>query len=264
MSSAVPLAPVPLSSEEARAMRHRTMKKHHIAIMLVHWFNAATWILELTTGAALITSRLFRVAPDWYTMLFTGVFGTRANLLRFHVALGTLWVVVLLPYAVFGFRNYLSTEILNFFERDDRRWLLIRLRMILRRTDEPLPPQGAYNAGQKAFALVVWSMVPVVAATGLVMAYQLLPTRAVGWSVVIHYLAVGAVVSGLFIHVYMGAVFPEEKPAFFSMITGNVNELFAYRHHFKWWRDVKLAEQARERKEPPEPLTSDQPASPQH
>jgi cytochrome b subunit of formate dehydrogenase len=33
------------------------------------------------------------------------------------------------------------------------------------------------------------------------------------------------------------------------MLTGNVNELFAYSHHFKWWRKVKLAEQARERKQ---------------
>ena len=44
------------------------------------------------------------------------------------------------------------------------------------------------------------------------------------------------------IHVYMGAVFPEEKPAFFSMITGTVNELYAYRHHFKWWKEVKMQE----------------------
>ena len=49
------------------------------------------------------------------------------------------------------------------------------------------------------------------------------------------------------IHVYMGAVFPEEKPAFFSMITGTVNELFAYTHHFKWWREMKLEEGAWER-----------------
>jgi len=40
----------------------------------------------------------------------------------------------------------------------------------------------------------------------------------------------------------MAAIFPEEKPAFFSMITGNVHELFAYSHHFKWWREVKLEE----------------------
>jgi hypothetical protein len=41
----------------------------------------------------------------------------------------------------------------------------------------------------------------------------------------------------------MGAVFPEEKPAFYSMITGAVNELYAYHHHFKWWREVKVQEQ---------------------
>jgi len=53
---------------------------------------------------------------------------------------------------------------------------------------------------------------------------------------------VTSVVAGLMVHVYMGAVFPEEKPAFFSMITGTVNELFAYSHHFKWWRTVKQEE----------------------
>jgi hypothetical protein len=37
----------------------------------------------------------------------------------------------------------------------------------------------------------------------------------------------------------MAAVFPEEKPAFFSMITGSVNELYAFRHHFKWWKEMR-------------------------
>jgi cytochrome b subunit of formate dehydrogenase len=41
------------------------------------------------------------------------------------------------------------------------------------------------------------------------------------------------------IHAYMAAVFPEEKPAFFSMITGNVNELYAFHHHFKWWKEIR-------------------------
>jgi formate dehydrogenase subunit gamma len=53
------------------------------------------------------------------------------------------------------------------------------------------------------------------------------------------------VVSGLLVHVYMGAVFPEEKPAFFSMITGHVDELYAYSHHFKWWREEKVAQYER-------------------
>jgi cytochrome b subunit of formate dehydrogenase len=61
------------------------------------------------------------------------------------------------------------------------------------------------------------------------------------------------VVSGLMIHVYMGAVFPEEKPAFYSMITGVVNELYAYHHHFKWWREVKVQEQRWRQERTPQP-----------
>ncbi len=28
------------------------------------------------------------------------------------------------------------------------------------------------------------------------------------------------------------------------MITGKVDELYAYHHHFKWWRDVKVEQRA--------------------
>jgi formate dehydrogenase subunit gamma len=110
---------------------------------------------------------------------------------------------------------------------------------ILKRTSEPLPPQGIYNAGQKLFAMMVYAMVPVIMSSGLVMTFHLFATSVVGWAALVHFAAVGAVLSGLMVHVYMAAVFPEEKPAFFSMITGNVNELYAFRHHFKWWSEVR-------------------------
>jgi len=61
----------------------------------------------------------------------------------------------------------------------------------------------------------------------------------------LHFTAVGLVASGLMIHVYMAAVFPEEKPAFFSMITGSVDELYVSSHHFKWWREEKEKQLAR-------------------
>jgi cytochrome b subunit of formate dehydrogenase len=61
------------------------------------------------------------------------------------------------------------------------------------------------------------------------------------------------VVSGLMVHMYVGVVFPEEKPAFCSMITRTVDELYAYRHHFKWWRKVKMQEADAEAQHPSEP-----------
>jgi formate dehydrogenase subunit gamma len=235
--------PVPqLTAAQADQLSQRQVKKHDVAIMLLHWFNALVWLLELTTGAALLTSSSLRIAPAWYIQMVQGFFGTKADLLRFHIAVGIAWIVVFAAYATFGFRTYLRKEVLQreiSVDHDDLQWLRIRCLRLLKRTTEPLPPQGVYNAGQKLFAVVVYAMVPVIMASGLIMTFHLLGTAAVGWAAVVHFAAVGAVLAGLMIHVYMAAVFPEEKPAFFSMITGNVNELYAFNHHFKWWNEMR-------------------------
>jgi formate dehydrogenase subunit gamma len=246
MGTAIQTVPTPLTSEQAEVMAQRQIKKHHVAIVLLHWFNATTWLLELSTGAGLIVSPNYRFAPIWYLQMMDGIFGSRANMLRFHIAVGLTWITVFLVYAIFGFRNYLHTEVLQHeigLDADDVRWLKIRTLMLVGRTQEHLPPQGVYNAGQKLFALLVYSAVPIIMLTGLTMTFHWFGTAIVAWAMVMHYFAVGMVVSGLMIHVYMGAVFPEEKPAFYSMITGTVNELYAYHHHFKWWREVKVQEQ---------------------
>lgn len=246
-ASAFPTVPTPLTGEQAEAMAQRQIKKHHVAIVLLHWFNAISWLLELSTGAGLIVSPYYRFAPMWYLQMMEGIFGARANMLRFHIAIGLTWTAVFLVYAIFGFRNYLRIEVLQNeigLDRDDVLWLKVRTLLLLGRTKDPLPPQGAYNAGQKLFALLVYTMVPLIMLTGLSMTFHWFGTAFVAWAMVLHFFAVGMVVSGLMIHVYMGAVFPEEKPAFYSMITGVVDELYAYRHHFKWWRAVKIQEEA--------------------
>jgi formate dehydrogenase subunit gamma len=247
-TDAIPALPVPLTADEAEAMFQRRLKKHDVAIVWLHWFNAATWILEVTTGAALIVSPYFRFAPSWYITMVEGSFGGRANLLAFHIALGLTWIGVFLVYGIFGFRSYLHYEVLRkeiALDWDDVRWLLIRTLGIIGRSKEPLPPQGSYNAGQKLFGLAVYSLMPVVMVTGLMMTFGWPSPAIVGWAVVVHFTAVGLVVSGLMIHVYMAAIFPEEKPAFFSMLTGSVDELYAYSHHYKWWREEKLKQRAR-------------------
>lgn len=241
-----PITPAPLTAEQAEAMSQRRIKKHHVAIILLHWFNAIVWLAELSTGAALIRSPYFRIVPFWYIDLIQGIFGSRANMLRFHIAVGVTWTIVFLVYGIFGFRTYVAKQVLEkeiSLDRDDFEWLRIRALRMLDRTNEKLPPQGSYNAGQKLFALLVYTMIPLVMISGLIMALHLVSTTVVAWAVVIHFAAVGLVVSGLVIHVYMGAVFPEEKAAFFSMITGMVSELYAYRHHFKWWKEVKMEEE---------------------
>ncbi|MGC2196081.1 MAG: cytochrome b/b6 domain-containing protein [Terriglobales bacterium] len=245
-TSTIQTVPTPLTGEQAAEMAQRQIKKHHVAIVLLHWFNATTWLLELATGAGLIVSSNYRFAPIWYLQMIEGLFGSRANMLRFHIAVGLTWIIVFLVYAIFGFRNYVHVEVLQHeigLDQDDLRWLKVRTLWLFGRTEEPLPPQGVYNAGQKLFALLVYSAIPIIMLTGLEMTFHWFSTALVAWAMIVHYLAVAMVVSGLMIHVYMGAVFPEEKPAFYSMITGVVNELYAYQHHFKWWREVKVQEQ---------------------
>jgi cytochrome b subunit of formate dehydrogenase len=44
------------------------------------------------------------------------------------------------------------------------------------------------------------------------------------------------------VHVYMGAVFPEEKEAFFSMFSGKVSAWYARAHHEKWYYQKVLEE----------------------
>ena len=239
----VPATPVPLSAEEAHLLSQSHIKKHQVAIVLLHWFNAMVWGLELSTGAALIVAPDYRFMPMWYIHMMDSLAGSHANLLRMHIAVGIIWTIVFLVYAIFGWRHYLHTEVLRKeigIDRDDINWLRIRLLLLLNRTREDLPPQGAYNAGQKLYAMLIYTMVPVIMITGWIMAFHLLGTFAIQWAMLLHFLAAGMVVSGLMVHIYMGAVFPEEKPAFYSMITGSVDELYAYRHHFKWWKEVKV------------------------
>jgi len=234
-------SPPRLTAAEADVLLHRQMKKHDVAIMLLHWFNAMVWGLELMTGAALVTSSSLRVAPPSYVRIVQGFFHSQANMLQFHIAVGIAWLCVFAVYGTFGFRTYLRKQVLQrevSLDGDDIQWLRIRFLRLLKRTSESLPPQGIYNAGQKLFAIAVYTMAPVIMITGIIMTFHLVGTAVVGWAAVVHFAAVGAVLSGLIIHVYMAAVFPEEKPAFFSMITGSVNELYAFRHHFKWWDEV--------------------------
>ena len=211
--------------------------------------------IELATGR-LIVAPDYRFMPQSYLKIDGRPRGGPGQLLRMHIATGILWTIVFVVYATFGLRHYLQRRSAPQGSWHRQRRLSMAphsLLLLLKRTNEDLPPQGAYNAGQKLYAMLVYSMVPIIMISGWIMAFHLVGTVAVQWAMLIHFLAAGMVVSGLMVHVYMGAVFPEEKPAFYSMITGTVDELYAYRHHFKWWREVKLQQVEAEKRQLSEP-----------
>ena len=243
MSTARRPNPECFSVEERAAMAYRFIKKHDVAMVALHWFNALVWLLLLVTGAGLIVSETYRIAPVWFTDIMFGLFDNRANMLHFHIAIGVLWTAVLVVHAVFGFRTYLVSFYRNdlAMDRDDMLWLKRRVLQILGR-DVTLPEQGIYNAGQKCYAWVISLCTLIIIPTGFIMSFHLGPQWLIQWSIPLHFVAVGAVVAGLVIHIYMGSILPEERPAFFSMLHGKVNELYAYEYHTKWWRQRKAAE----------------------
>ncbi len=234
-----------LTFEEKRVLASRVMKKHGVAGVTLHWVNAISWFFLIFTGAALLSADYLRVVPEWYLDMMNGIFGTRGALLHFHITIGVLWVSTLLLYGIFGYKNYLLDFVKHDLtvDKDDIKWFPAKVKNLMGKISHyEMPPQGTYNAGQKAYAIVVAFSTILLVITGPIMAFHIGSTIVIQWAMMLHFVATMSVFAGVFVHVYMAALFPEERPAFFSMITGKVNELYAYLHHYKWWQEIKTQE----------------------
>jgi formate dehydrogenase subunit gamma len=225
--------------EERRRLRQKMYKKHNLANILTHWFNVGMWLLLLPTGMAIISSPRLGLSPIWLQEFYRNAFGSTANLIRFHSTLGLIWSFVLSYNIFLGFRRYFvpfaATRML--LDRDDIEWLKIKpLQMLGLMKDRELPPQDAYNAGQKLYMYVVILGTIGIITSGIVMTFNtVFPPILKQIAQPVHWLSVFSIVAGLIVHVYMGAVFPEEKEAFFSMFSGKVSAWYARAHHEKWY-----------------------------
>jgi formate dehydrogenase subunit gamma len=233
---------IPLA--ERKRLREKMVKKHSLANILTHWFNVAMWLLLLPTGIAILSSPRLGLSPEWWQEAFRNLFGGPANLIRFHYTIGLIWVVVLTFNILLGLRKYFVPTGFHrlLLDRDDIEWLKVKpLQMLGFFKDKQLPPQDAYNAGQKAYMYVVILGTLGIMASGIVMTFnRVFPPFLKQWAQPVHWVSVFAIVAGLFVHVYMGAVFPEEKEAFFSMFSGKVSAWYARAHHEKWyWEKVE-------------------------
>jgi formate dehydrogenase subunit gamma len=233
--------------EERRRLREKKYKKHNLANILTHWFNVGCWLLLLPTGIAILSSPRLGLSPVWMQEMFRNLFGGTANLIRFHYTVGLLWVFVLTFNILVGFRKYFVPFAAQrlLLDKDDINWLKIKpLQMAGFMKGKELPPQDAYNAGQKAYMYIVILGTIGIMLSGIVMTFnKIFPPALKQIAQPMHWVSVAAVVAGLLIHVYMGAIFPEEKEAFFSMFSGKVSAWYARAHHEKWYNE-KLKEEA--------------------
>ena len=131
-------------------------KKHNLANILTHWFNVAMWLMLLPTGIAIICSPRLGLSPVWMQEAYRNIFGSTANLIRFHYSLGLIWVICAHLQCPVGFRKYfvpLPSRML--LDKDDIEWIKIKpLQMLGFMKDKELPPQDAYNAGQKIYMYI--------------------------------------------------------------------------------------------------------------
>jgi len=231
---------------ERRRLREKKYKKHNLANILTHWFNVAMWLLLLPTGIAILSSPRLGLSPVWWQDLFRNIFGGPANLIKFHYTLGLLWTFVLSFNILLGFRKYFVPFTMRrmLLDKDDVEWLKIKpLQMAGMLKEKELPPQDAYNAGQKLYMYVVILGTLGIMSSGIVMTFnRIFPPIMKQIAQPLHWGSVFAIIAGLIIHVYMGAVFPEEKEAFFSMFSGKVSAWYARAHHEKWYNE-KLKEE---------------------
>ena len=236
-----------------KKLHAQQIRKHNLANILTHWFNVLGWLLLLPTGLGILSSPRIGLVPQVWIDATRNTFGGLANLVQFHYTIGLVWLFVLSFNIFIGFRKYFMSFANErmLLDHDDLEWLKLKpLQMLGLGKDKRLPPQDAYNAGQKVYSYVVIGGIFLIGLSGLVMTFsRYIPWKwLVQWALPVHFGAVGAVFAGVIVHVYMGAVFPEERSAFFSMFTGNVNALYARVHHSKWyWRKID-EEQAWEEK----------------
>jgi formate dehydrogenase gamma subunit len=224
---------------EKGAAAERMIRRHDAAIIVLHWFNALVWLFMAVTGSCLLASSGYRVSPDLFNRAVLEIFGSPALLLKFHIRVGGIWMAVLLFYGIWGFRRYLLPYLRHLrIDGADRAWLKAKLRRMLVRSPEALPPQGKYNAGQKLCGWVVSLSTLALIGSGLVMVLMPGSGAPIQWAIAIHFTAASAAVVTVVLHAFMATVVPSERAVLFSMLHGYIPARYASEHNRTWWEEV--------------------------
>ena len=219
-------------------MSERALVKHPLQQRIVHWYNAASFLFLWLTGIAIISNSGYQIGPRFYVNAVNSLFGGSTRLLHVHVYVGMLWFGVLVVSFLLD-PHGLSLRFLRDLvpTRNDLIWFKVKPKAEIFDPSLPMPDQGAYNAGQKAFGAVVLVGSSVIGTTGLLMWFGT-GGGSLGRSLVlIHLITVGVVIAFFFVHFAMAALMKEERPALVSMVTGNVDAEYVEHHHAEWYRE---------------------------
>lgn len=197
---------------------------------LAHWTYAAFFLLALVMGLLM-----------WIPSTRVWLAGSRQQLSHLHGGMGLLMVVVpLLLFLLMDRRRFArNVREIDVWDRDDRMWFRRALRgyTLLHRE---MPPQGRFNAGQKANAIIVAAMATGFLITGsLLLAGPHLPAWLVSRALLLHQVLAIAAVTLFVGHLLHAVTTKHGRDSLRAMAGGTMSESVARERHEKWWRQQR-------------------------
>jgi formate dehydrogenase subunit gamma len=190
---------------------------------LCHWLTGLTYVYCLGTGLAFYTPYLF-----WIAIALGG--GPTSRF--WHPIMGVLFVIAAIWMHGIWREDMQITA-------TDREWL-DKSKNYVTNHDDLVPPQGRFNAGQKAFYWAMFYGALVLLISGIPMWFPELMPAGLRWLrplvIVIHESAALITIGAFIIHVYMGVFVVPGSVA--AIVVGHVSKDWARTHHRLWFNQV--------------------------
>jgi formate dehydrogenase subunit gamma len=161
-----------------------------------------------------------------YLPALSNVFANRPVFKAIHLVTAVVWLAALMLIGVLGNRRVLADDLgeIERFDDDDVRWL-----------GGTAAPQGRFNAGQKAHAVVQAALAVLFTVSGLLLWLGERNTSfRLSGTIVLHdgamYVAVALVIG----HLFLSLVWPTTRPALRGIVRGSVDAAWARAHHSRW------------------------------
>ena len=209
-------------------MGKMTIQRYSKGGVVFHWAFSLVVIILLLTGI-----RMFSPGASLAGGYATGIVHRVAA--AGFIAIPLLYSL-LSPGAVAGFLK----ETFN-WRKDDMKWFRAAPDYYFGGTGENMPHQDRLNTGQRMWQLVLMVTAVVFLVTGTVMWFfkSAIAINIYQWLLFCHGAAFIVFLLMLMVHLYMSALHPRMRGAFYSMIDGKVSASYAREHHRKWYERLE-------------------------
>ena len=214
-------------------MTNNEVVKYAKPVRVLHWIHTVAFVLLFLTGLALFVPQLGFLAQDSWTRLI-------------HRIAALTFVIAPLIYLPFNWTaSWRGIKQAFTWGAADMGWLKAAPGYYFLGDEKGMPPQGAMNAGQKLWWLMVIVFGLLFVATGIIMWFfkATAPAALLQWMVFLH--DISFIVSGamLLLHIYLGVFHPLMTEAWSAMSGGKISVEYAKAHHGKWYNEVAKAKE---------------------